>query len=115
MKSRIVQLEERRRALLAQIEAQRHSLAWQLEHFQLTSGGISWARRRGSASAATPPLAWLAGIAGLLLLLRPLRKSIRWLPWLAGALSLITRGREVVRLVNELRGTRAPVKPPESR
>ncbi len=107
MKRRIAELEERRQALLAQIEAQRHELAWQAEQFRPTSQVASWARRRGSQSAANHPLAWLAGIASILVMLKPPRRLFSWLPWLAGALSLLTRVTRVVRLINELRGVRA--------
>jgi len=106
MKSRIAQLEERRRELLARIETQRHDLAWQAEHFSPTSRVASWARRRGSQSAANHPLAWLAGIASILLMLKPPRRLFSWLPWLAGALSLLTRVTRVMRLINDLRGVR---------
>src|SRR5215469_13057777 len=106
MKSRIAELEERRQALLAQIETQRHDLAWQAEHFSPTLRVASWARQRGSRSAANHPLAWLAGIGSILLMLRPPRRLLSWLPWLAGALSLLTRVTRVMRLINELRGVR---------
>lgn len=107
MKRRITELEERRQKLLAQIEAQRHELAWHAEQFRPTSQVASWARRRGSQSAANHPLAWLAGIASILVMLKPPRRLLSWLPWLAGALSLLTRVARVVRLINALRGVRA--------
>lgn len=106
MKRSIAELEQRRQALLTKIETQRHELAWQAEQFRPTSQVVSWARRRGSQSAANHPLTWLIGIAGMLLVLRPLRRSISWLPWAAGALPLLTAVIRVVRLINELR--RAP-------
>ncbi len=109
MKSRIRELEERRVALLTQIEAQRHEVAWRVEEFHPTSQVAAWARQRGSQSAANHPLAWLASIAGILLLLKP-RRMLTWLPWLAGGLSLVSRLARVLRLINELRGlaTRPP-------
>jgi hypothetical protein len=106
MKSRIAQLEQRRQALLAQIETQRQELAWQAERFRPTSQVASWARRSSSRSAANHPFAWLAGIASILMMLKPPRRLISWLPWLAGSLSLLTRVMRVVRLINELRGVR---------
>jgi hypothetical protein len=106
MKSRIAELEQRRALLLAQIETQRHELAWHAEQFRPTSQVAAWARRRGSRSAANHPLAWLAGIASILLMLKPPRRLFSWLPWLAGALSLVTRVARVVRLINEFRGAR---------
>ena len=107
MKSRIAELEQRRQALLAQIETQRVELAWHAEQFRPTTQVTSWARRRSSRSAANHPFAWLAGIASILIMLKPPRRLISWLPWLAGALSLLTRVTRVVRLINELRGVRA--------
>jgi hypothetical protein len=106
MKSRIAELEQRRARLLAQIEAQRHELAWHAQQFRPTSQVAAWARRRGSRSAANHPFAWLAGLASILLMLKPPRRLLSWLPWLAGALSLVTRVTRVVRLINELRGAR---------
>ncbi len=103
MKTRIKELEERRLALLARIETQRHEVAWRVEEFHPTSQVAAWARDRGSRSAANHPLAWLAGIAGVLMMLKP-RRMLTWLPWLAGGLSLITRLTSVLRLINELRG-----------
>ncbi len=107
MKSRIAELERRRALLLAQIETQRHELAWQAEQFHPTSQVAAWARSRGSRSAADHPFAWLAGIASLVLMLKPARRLVSWLPWLAGALSMVTRVIRVVRLINEFRGPRA--------
>ena len=105
MKSRIAELEERRQALLARIEAQRHELAWQVDQFRPTTHTVAeWARRRTSRSAANHPLAWLAGIASVLLMLKPPRRMLSWLPWLAGTLSLLTRVTRVIRLINDLRG-----------
>jgi hypothetical protein len=106
MKSRIAELERRRALLLAQIETQRHELAWQAEQFRPTSQVAAWARRRGSQSAANHPLAWVAGLASLVLMLKPPRRLLSWLPWLAGSLSLVTRVMRVVRLINEFRGVR---------
>lgn len=107
MKGRIAELEERRQALLARIEAQRHELAWQAEQFRPTTRSVAqWAGRRTSRSAANHPLAWLAGLASIVLVLRPHRRIIPWLPWLAAALSLLTRVARVMRLINELRGPR---------
>ena len=106
MKSRIAALEQRRALLLAQIETQRHELAWQAEQFRPTSQVAAWARRRGSRSAANHPFAWLAGVASLLLMFKPQRRLLSWLPWLAGALSMVTRVIRVVRLLNEFRGVR---------
>ena len=103
MKSRIKELEERRLALLARIETQRHEVAWRVEEFHPTSQVATWARQQGSRSAANHPLAWLAGIASILLMLKP-RRILTWLPWVAGGLSLITRLTRVLRLINELRG-----------
>jgi hypothetical protein len=108
---RIAELEQRRQALLAQIETQRHELAWHAEQFRPTSTVASWARRFSSKSAANHPLAWIAGIAGILLMMKPPRRLFAFLPWLAGALSLLTRVTRVVRLFNELRGARASVRP----
>jgi hypothetical protein len=105
--SRISELEARRAVLLAQIEAQRHELAWHAEQFQPASQVAQWARRSSSRSAANHPFAWLAGIASILMMLKPPRRLLSWLPWLAGSLSLLTRVARVVQLINSLRGARS--------
>jgi hypothetical protein len=105
--SRISELEARRAVLLAQIETQRHELAWHAEQFRPTSQVAQWARRRGSRSAANHPFAWLAGIAGILLMLKPPRRLFALLPWLAGTLSLVTRVARVIQLINSFRGARS--------
>ncbi len=103
MKSRLAQLEQRRQALLARIETQRDELAWQAGQFRPTSQVASWAQRRSSQSAANHPLAWLAGILSILVMLKPLRRSIAWLPWIAGTLSLLGPAVRIVRLIGDLR------------
>ena len=105
--SRIGRLEERRQALLARIESQRHELAWHAENFRPTSQVAQWARRSSSRSAANHPLAWVAGILGILMMMKPPRRLLALLPWLAGALSLFSRITRVVRLINDLRRPRA--------
>jgi hypothetical protein len=105
MRSRIAELEDRRRTLLSRIEVQRNDLAWRAEQLRPQSQVASW-MRRGPQSAANHPLAWLAGVASILMVLKP-RRLLSWLPWLAGGLSLASKLTRVLRVINELRGLRS--------
>jgi hypothetical protein len=102
---RRVELEARRRALLARCEAQRAEIAWRIG--QLSSGG--WARAAASAAAGggrsrRHPLAWLVAIAGVLLLRNP-RSALLLLGRARSVLTWITRAVEVLGLLGALRKT----------
>ena len=105
MRSRIAELEHRRRNLLARIEIQREELAWRAEQLHSHSQVASW-MRRAPQSAANHPLAWLAGLVSILMIVKP-RRLLSWLPWLAGGLSLVSKLTRVLRLISELRGLRS--------
>ena len=105
MRSRIAELELRRLNLLAKIEIQREELGWRAQQLRPQSQVASW-MRRGPQSAANHPLAWLAGIVSVLMILKP-RRLLSWLPWLAGGVSLVSKLTRVLRLISELRGLRS--------
>ena len=104
MKHRIAELEARRRVLLERIEVQREELAWHAEQLRPKAQVAHWA---GAAPFAPGqhPLAWLAGLASVLMLFKP-RRLLKWVPWLAGGLSVVSRLSRVLRLINELRAVR---------
>ena len=103
---RIAALEARRRALLARCDQQRAEIAYRLARIQPGRQIVQWTRR-APQSAADHPLAWLAAIAGLIVMLRR-RKLISWLPWITGVLSLVSRAARLVRLIGQLRSRSEP-------
>jgi len=103
---RIEALEARRRALLARCDQQRAEIAYRIARIRPGMQMVQWTRR-APQSAADHPLAWLAAIASLILMLRR-RKLISWLPWITGVLSLVSRAARLIRLIGQLRTLRTP-------
>ena len=104
--SRLQELEARRRALLERIDAQRAEIAYRLEQIRPVRQVANWAGRGASGPAPNHPLAWLAGLAGLLVLLRP-RRLLSWVTFAAGVLSLVSRAGTILRLLATLKALRA--------
>ena len=95
--SRLRQLEERRRELLRECDAQRDQLAGRLA--QLNPGTVL----HGSAlSQLRHPLAWGAALAGMLLLRRT-REVLTFITWARMALMLASRVASLLRLLTERR------------
>jgi hypothetical protein len=108
--SRLAELEQRRRALLARCEAQRIELGCRVE--QVRQFPRQWLRARtaGAAGAATlgagrHPLAWITAVGGLMLLGRT-RQVLTLLVWARSALTLVSRATQVLTLLGALRKTR---------
>jgi hypothetical protein len=104
--SRLRELEARRHALLRRAAEQRDELAARLA--QLTPATLL----RGAAGGAgirelRHPLAWAAGLAGLLFLGRT-REVLTFVLWIRSALALAGRAAQLVRLLTQLRAPRAP-------
>ena len=105
---RLSELEDRRRELLEQCDAQRAELGMRLAHL----GPRRWAQALagGAASGAVGalraqrrhPLAWVVAVAALVLLRRP-REALLLLTRARGALTLVTRATEVLGVVAALR------------
>ena len=103
-----MELEARRHALLARCEAQRVEIAWRLAQLSPRS----WARSAaaglvGSSAgagirAARHPLAWLLGLASLVLLRNP-RYALSLLGRTRSALTWLRRAVEVLTLVGVVR------------
>jgi hypothetical protein len=100
------ELEARRRTLLARIDEQRAELAYRLEQIRPAKQVASWAGRGGTGLAANHPLAWLAALAGLVVMLRP-RKLLSWITFATGMLSLLARAGTLLRLLATLRALRS--------
>lgn len=104
--SRLQELEARRHALLRRAAEQRDELTERLAqlspatllHGVVDAAGIRQLRH---------PLAWAAGLAGLLFLGRT-REALTFVLWIRSALALAGRAVQLVRLFTQLRAPRAP-------
>ncbi len=104
--SRLKDLERRRHALARRADEQREELAERLAQLSpatLLRGAIDSAGIR----ELRHPLAWAAGLAGLLFLGRT-REVLTFVLWIRSALALAGRATQLVRLLTELRAARAP-------
>ena len=103
--SRMKQLEARRRALLRRCEAQREELAARLA--QLSPAALLRGFADGpDAARLRHPFAWAAALAGLLLLGRT-REVLTFVLWVRSAVALAGRAAQLVRLLTQLRASRA--------
>ena len=99
------QLEARRRTLLRRCEEQRAELAARLA--QLSPASLLRPSADGSpAGKLHHPLAWAAALAGLLFLGRT-REVLTFVLWIRSALALAGRAAHLVRLLTQLRASRA--------
>ena len=101
MSSRLDSLEARRRALLNKCEEQRLELAYRVAQIKPAAQLTAWTRRSGGG-AGTSPLTWVAGLAGLLMLLRR-RRVVSGVGWIAGLIALASRATTILRLLAQLR------------
>lgn len=102
--SRMKDLEERRRALLARCEAQRAELAYRLEQMRPRSQLASFSQK-APEMAMNHPLAWLAAAAGIITLLRP-KRLLSWLTFATGAVSILSRATQLLKVFVALRSLR---------
>jgi hypothetical protein len=103
--SRMKQLQARRRTLLRRCEAQREDFAARLA--QLSPLSVLRATADGSAARKLRhPLAWVAALGGMLLL-GSAREVLTFVLWTRSALALAGRAARLVRLLTELRASRA--------
>jgi hypothetical protein len=109
--SRVAELQARRRALLSRCDAQREEIAFQIA--ELREAPRRWLKggaglRSAAAAALQPsrhPLAWMASLAGLMLLGRT-REVLTFMVWTRSALALVSRVTQILGLVGALRGLR---------
>lgn len=100
MSSRLAELEARRRTLLGKCEEQRLELAYRFA--QLRPRELTAWTRRSATSPAKNPLTWIAGVVGLLLMLRR-RRVLSGVGWLTALLALTSRATTVLRVLAQLR------------
>jgi hypothetical protein len=103
--SRVKELEQRRRELLARSEEQRAELAYRLEQLRPAAQVASWGSR-APGMAANHPLAWLAALAGIITLFRP-KRLVSWLTFATGAISILSRATALLKLFATLRSLRS--------
>jgi hypothetical protein len=112
MKYRMKELEARRQHLLHQCEQQRLELAYRITQIQPAAQLTAWSRRKGVAGAANSPVAWVAGLAGLLLLSRR-RRLLSGVGVLTGLIALASRASMLLRIFMQLRAVYLSVKSPK--
>jgi len=102
MSSRMDELEARRRLLLHKCEEQRLELAYRLAQIKPSAQLSEWTRRSGR-SAGKNPLAWVAAIVGVILMLQRKRRVLSGVGWVTGLLALATRATTMLRVISQLR------------
>jgi hypothetical protein len=100
--SRLKGLEVRRRDLINRCEEQRLEIAYRIAQIKPREQLTAWTRRSATGSAAKNPLAWIAGLAGLLLMLRR-RRTLAGVGWITGLVALATRATTILRVLAQLR------------
>ena len=101
MSSRLAELEARRRTLLGKCEEQRLELAYRFAQLRPREQLAAWTRRSAKAPASNA-LTWIAGVVGLLLMLRR-RRILSGVGWTTALLALASRATTVLRLVAQVR------------
>ena len=101
MSNRIEALEARRRALLNKCEEQRLELAYRFAQIRPREQLTAWSRHSANG-ASKNPLAWVAALAGLLMMLRK-RRVLSGVGWITGLLALTSRATTVLRVLAQLR------------
>ena len=102
--SRVRELEEKRRALLAKCEEQRAELTYRLEQLR-PSAQLANLSERAPAMALNHPMAWVAALAGMITLLRP-KRMLSWLTFATGAMSILSRATALWKVFQSLRSLR---------
>jgi hypothetical protein len=112
MSSRMEMLEAKRRVLLNRCEEQRLELAYRFAQLKPREQLTAWTRR--SAVGRTNPLAWIAALAGLLLMLRR-RRVLSGVGWITGLIALASRATTVLQVLAQLRALYRSLKTPQPR
>ena len=101
MNGRLETLEARRRALVNKCEEQRLELAYRVAQIRPSEQLTAWTRRSG-AGRGRSPITWIAGLVGLLLMLRR-RRGLSGLGLITGLVALASRATTVLRVIAQLR------------
>ena len=102
--NRLETLEARRRELLSRCEEQRLELAYRVAQLGPAAQLTAWTQRHGSSAAAgRHPLAWVAGLAGLLLMMVRTRRVLSGVTWVSGLIALASRATTLLRIFAQLR------------
>jgi hypothetical protein len=101
MSSRLEVLEARRHYLLNKCEEQRLELAYRVAQIRPAEQITAWTRR-SAAGRGQSPLTWIAGLVGLLLMLRR-RRVLSGVGWMTGLVALASRATTVLRVIAQLR------------
>jgi len=107
--NRLQDLEARRQELLLRCEAQRLELAYHLAQAGPAGRWNALKRRIGPQSVASHPLAWIASIIGLLMMMRT-RKVLSGVTWIGGLIALASRATTLLRLFAQIRALLQNVK-----
>ena len=100
---RIRELELRRQALLNKCEEQRLELSYRVAQLKPARQLAAWSRHAGSGSGKSP-LALLAGVLGLLFMLRRRRSGMASsVGWVTGLVALASRTTSILRVLAQLR------------
>jgi hypothetical protein len=98
------ELEKRRQALLSRCDEQRAEIAYRLEQIR-PAAQIANFTQRAPGMAMNHPLAWVAALAGIVTLLKP-KKLLGWLTLATGAVSLLSRATQLLKVFVALRSLR---------
>ena len=109
--SRLHALEARRQDLLLRCEAQRLEIAYRLAQAGPTARLSALRRRISPQAAANHPLTWIAGVIGLLLMVRT-RKVLSGVAWISGLIALASRATSLLRIFAQLRSLIRNLKEP---
>ena len=101
MSSRLETLEARRRHLLNKCEEQRLELSYRVAQIRPAEQLTAWTRR-SALGRGKSPLTWIAGLVGLLVMLRR-RRLLSSVGWMTGLLALASRATTVLRVIAQLR------------
>jgi len=109
MNGRLETLEARRRALVNKCEEQRLELAYRVAQIRPSEQLTAWTRRSG-AGRGRSPITWIAGLVGLLLMLRR-RRGLSGVGLITGLVALASRATTVLRVIAQLRAVYRSFKP----
>lgn len=102
MSHKLQTLEARRQSLLARCEEQRLELAYRLSQLRPRTQLTAWTRGGAMKRTATNPLAWIAAIAGLVMISRP-KRLLAGVGWVTGLVAIASKFTRVLRLAAQLR------------